>query len=315
MDITIVSPIYRSESLVQPLIERIERALAPTGLEFEIVLVEDRGPDASWSRIEEACMADPRVRGIRLSRNFGQQPAIAAGLKYASGRWIVVMDGDLQDRPEEIPRLYEKAVKEGWQVVLARRASRQDPFFRRLGARGFYGVLSYLTDTSQDPAINAFGIYHREVISAIQEMGDYVRYLPTMVRWVGFRLTTLDVEHAPRGAGVSSYNWRRLFNLALDVIVAFSDKPMRLMVQLGILISVSASLMVLLFITQYAMGMVRVAGWASVFVSLWLVAGVLIGLVGVVGLYMGKTFEQAKQRPVFIVDQIRNLGEVLREAK
>ena len=305
-ELTVVATVYRSEPLVRPLIDRLRAALLPLGIGYEIVLVEDRGPDQAWSEIERVCADHPEVRGLRLSRNFGQQPAIAAGLDHARGEWVAIMDGDLQDRPEVLPEFYARAKAEDWQVVLARRVDRQDPPLRRLAAWAFYRVLSWLTGTPQDPTINAFGLYHRSVVDALRRMGDHVRYVPTQVRWVGYRLTTHDVRHAAREVGRSSYNWNRLFRLALDVIVAFSDKPMRLMVKFGLTVTLLALAMALVFIVRYFMGEQRVQGWASVFVSLWLIAGLLIAQLGVVGLYLGKAFEQVKQRPVYLVDERLN---------
>jgi glycosyltransferase involved in cell wall biosynthesis len=306
VNLSVVATVYRSAPLVRPLVERLVAALEPLGLRYEILLVEDRGPDDSWAKITEVCASYPHVRGIRLSRNFGQQPAIAAGIDHAHGTWVVVMDGDLQDRPDVLPEFYQKAIAEDWQVVLARRIDRKDPLLRRTAAWAFYRTLSWLTGTPQDPTINAFGIYHRSAIDAVRSMGDYVRYLPTMVRWVGFRLTTVDVHHAAREAGSSTYNWSRLFRLATDVIVAFSDKPMRLMVKFGLTLTLFALVLAVTFIVQYFLGDQRVRGWASVFVSLWLIAGVLIAQLGVVGLYLGKAFEQVKGRPVYVVDQQLN---------
>lgn len=304
--LSVVATVYRSAPLVRPLVERLRAALGALGVTYEIVLVEDRGPDDAWEKIQDVCRNFAEVRGIRLSRNFGQQAAIAAGLNQARGEWVVVMDGDLQDRPEVIGEFYARATSEGWQVVLARRIGRQDPLLRRWAAWSFYRTLGWLTGTPQDPRINAFGLYHRSAIDAIRQMGDYVRYLPTMVRWVGFRLTTHDVAHAAREVGRSSYNWSRLFRLALDVIVAFSDKPMRLMIRLGITVILMALVFAVIFIVQYFLGDQRVRGWASVFVSLWLIAGLLIAQLGVVGLYLGKAFEQVKGRPVYLVDERRN---------
>ncbi len=302
-----VATIYRSAPLVRPLVERLRASLGALGQPYEIILVEDRGPDNAWDEITRVCAEHPEVRAVRLSRNFGQQPAIAAGLDHARGRWVAIMDGDLQDRPEALPEFYARATAENWQVVLARRIDRQDPPLRRLAAWAFYRTLSWLTGTPQDPRINAFGLYHRSAVDAMRRMGDQVRYVPTQVRWVGFRLTTHDVKHAAREAGRSSYNWSRLFRLALDVIVAFSDKPMRLMVKFGIVVTLAALAMAVVFIAGYFVGDQRVRGWASVFVSLWLIAGVLIAQLGVVGLYLGKAFEQVKGRPVYLVDERLNL--------
>jgi len=234
--LSVVSPVYRAECLVGKLVAEIRAALEPLGISFEIILVEDASPDKSWEAICECCEKFAEVRGVRLSRNFGQHYAISAGLSLAKGNWVVVMDCDLQDRPEEIPRLLQKAA-EGYDVVVARRALRQDGFLKKLSSRMFYGTLGWLTGAPHDPAIANFGIYSAKVIAAINSMPESIRYFPTMVRWVGFRSASLDVEHASRPEGKTSYNLRRLFNLALDICLAYSDKPLRMAVGAGFVVS------------------------------------------------------------------------------
>jgi len=299
---SIVSPVYRAENIIDELVRRIQASLEPLSADYEIILVDDCGPDNSWQRIEAQAARDPRVRGIRLSRNFGQHKAITAGLEHARGTWIVVMDCDLQDQPEEIPALLAHAQQLPAEIVFARRAARQDTFFKRFFSRSFYGVLSYLTDTKQDPAIANFGIYHRKVVDAVLRMRESIRYFPTMVRWVGFRTSTLDVVHAERAEGSSSYNFRSLINLALDIILAYSDKPLRLTVKLGLLVSASAFLMVLVTFIRFVMGEILVLGYTSLIISVWFFSGLILSVLGMVGLYLGKTFEQVKNRPIYLVD-------------
>ncbi len=270
--------------------------------EFEIILVDDYSPDNSWTEIERLSGIHPEVKGIKLSRNFGQHYAITAGLDTAKGDWIIVMDCDLQDRPEEIPNLLRKA-EEGYDVVLARRANRQDGFFKRLASKIFYRTLAWLTGSTQDESIANFGIYHRKVIREIVGMRESIRYFPTMVKWVGFRQTTLDVFHAERGEGSSNYGFKRLFNLALDIMLAYSDKPIRLTVKLGLLIALTGFLFALYTLYKYLHGDIVVAGYASLIISLWMLAGFLLITLGVVGLYIGKTFEGVKNRPIYIVEK------------
>jgi glycosyltransferase involved in cell wall biosynthesis len=270
---------------------------------YEIILVDDYSPDNSWTEIERLASIHPEIKGIKLSRNFGQHYAITAGLDAAKGEWVVVMDCDLQDKPEEIPNLLAKA-QEGYDVVLARRANRQDNFFKRLSSRIFYRTLAWLTGSEQDETIGNFGIYHRKVIDQIVMMRESIRYFPTMVKWVGFRQTTLDVVHAEREQGSSNYNFKKLFNLALDIMLAYSDKPIRLTVKLGMLVALTGFLFALFTLYKYLDGDIIVAGYASLIISLWLLTGFLLITIGMVGLYVGKTFEGVKNRPIYIVDKI-----------
>lgn len=302
MFLSIVSPVYRAEQLLPELVRRIEAAVAPIGGEFEVILVEDGSPDRSWEVIEQLASQNPRIRGIKLSRNFGQHYAITAGLDAAKGDWVVVMDCDLQDRPEEIPALFAKA-QEGFDVVLARRVSRQDGFFKRLSSKVFYRTLAWLTGSHQDETIANFGIYSRAVIRQIGGMRESIRYFPTMVRWVGFPQTTLDVIHAANREQGSSYDFKRLFNLALDIMLAYSDKPIRLTVKLGIGVALTGFLFAGYTLYRYLHGDIVVAGYASLIISLWVLTGFILVTLGMVGLYVGKTFEGVKNRPIYIVEK------------
>ncbi len=304
--ITIVSPVYGAEKMLDQLVERLKVVLDSLTNDYEIILVDDCGPDNSWDKIQENARKYSFVKGIRLSRNFGQHYAITAGLDYAQGEWIVVMDCDLQDRPEEIPNLLAKAL-EGYDIVLARRHERRDNFFKKLFSRAFYGVLGYLTGSHQDSSIANFGIYHRKVVEAVIKMRESIRYFPTMIRWVGFRRTAINVEHAEREEGKSSYNMKKLLNLALDIMLAYSDKPLRMTVKAGLIISISA-LLVAFYNVIYALVVgFAVLGYASLMVSIWFLGGLIILTLGIIGLYIGKTFEGVKNRPIYLVNESVNI--------
>ncbi len=298
--ISIVSPVYRAEKIVDLLVQRIVAEVSKITEDFEIILVEDGSPDNSWQKIEENCTKDSRVKGIKLSRNFGQHYAITAGLDYTQGEWVVVMDCDLQDRPEEIINLYNKA-QEGYEVVLARRHERQDSFFKRFFSWAFYWILSYLTGVKHDPAVANFGIYHRRVIDAVCLMRESIRVFPIMVRWVGFKQTKLNVHHAEREEGKTSYNFKRLFNLALDIVLAYSDKPIRLTIKAGFIIASISFILAISMVIRYFLGKISVSGYASLIVSIWFFSGLMMMTLGVIGLYIGKTFEGVKNRPIYII--------------
>jgi dolichol-phosphate mannosyltransferase len=304
--LSIVSPVYKAEKIVDLLVERIIKAISLITDDFEIILVEDGSPDNSWQKIEENCQKDIRVKGIKLSRNFGQHYAITAGLDHAHGEWTVVMDCDLQDRPEEIINLYNKAL-EGYEVVLARRHQRQDGFLKRFFSWSFCKILSYLTGTTHDPSIANFGIYHQKVIKAVCQMRESIRVFPIMVRWVGFKQTTIEVSHSEREEGKTSYDFKRLFNLALDIILAYSDKPIRMTIKAGLFISLFSFLFAIVVIIRYALGYITVSGYASLIVSIWFLSGLIMMTLGVIGLYVGKTFEGVKDRPIYIVKDSKNL--------
>lgn len=292
--------------MVEELVTRIIASVSAITNDYEIILINDASPDNSWVEIKHQCSLNPKVKGLNLSRNFGQHYAITAGLSYAKGEWVVVMDCDLQDRPEEIPNLYAKA-QEGYDSVLAQRVQRSHGLFKRMGSKLFYKVFSFLTETKQDASVANFGIYHRKVIDAVLSMGDAMRYFPTQVQWVGFKKAYLPIQHDERADGKSTYNLSRLFRLAFDTIISFSDKPMRLMVQMGLCVTLISFVVGIVFIIRYCMGLIEVMGFASLIISLWLLSGIIISLIGVVGIYLGKLFEKAKGRPTFIVNEKYNI--------
>ncbi|WP_254979747.1 glycosyltransferase family 2 protein [Cyanobium sp. ATX 6A2] len=257
--------------------------------------------------MKQECRKRPHVKGIRLSRNFGQHSAITAGLGLAKGDWIVVMDCDLQDRPDQISTLYSKAL-EGYDIVFARRRVRRDSRLKRIYSRAFYSVFSYLTGTAQDAAIANFGIYQKKVIDAVLSMDDNIRYFPAMVQWVGFKSTRVDVEHSPRAQGDSTYNLGRLLRLAVNNIVSFSDKPLRLAAQGGLILSAASFAIGLFYLAGYLFGVIKVAGFASLIISIWLTAGINIFVLGLVGIYVGKAFEKIKGRPIYIIDEEAGSG-------
>ncbi len=302
MHLSVIVPLYRCEPFIQELCNRLTTSLSNIHPEYEIILVNDHSPANDWHEVIKATNDNHRIKGINLSRNFGQHYAITAGLSYATGEWVVVMDGDLQDQPEEIERLYQTAQK-GYDVVLARRADRQDSFLKRMTSQTFYKTLAYLTETEQNAEVANFGIYHQKVIHSILTMHDKIKYFPTMVKWVGFNRTEIEVAHAARGEGKSSYNLRGLIRLALNTILAFSDKPLRLTMKLGITISTLSFLFAMFTFYRAITGHIAVMGYSSLIISVWFLSGVMITLMGMMGLYIGRIFDQVKNRPVFIVSE------------
>jgi dolichol-phosphate mannosyltransferase len=300
--LSIVSPVYKAEKIVDELVRRIVASVELITTDYEIILVEDGSPDDSWSPIQKNAQLNPKVKGLKLSRNFGQHHAITAGLDYAQGEWVVVMDCDLQDLPEEISKLYNKA-KEGYDVVFARRAVRQDSFLKKLSSTLFSKFYAWLSGTKPDNSIANFGIYNHKVIQAVCKLREPMRSFPPMVTWVGFKQTAVDVVHASRFEGSSSYNFSKLVRLATDIALAYSDKPLRLTVRLGMLISIVSVVVAIVYGVQYFNGTIKQPGFASIVLSLWFLGGVIIFSLGVVGLYISKIFEGIKNRPLYIVDQ------------
>lgn len=298
--ISVVSPVYGCKTCLYELYFRLKETLEKISPEFEIILVNDASPDGAWDTIVELATKDKRVKGIDLSRNFGQHCAITAGLDYCTGDWVIVIDCDLQDQPEEIVNLYKETLK-GFQIVYAQRFQRKDRFFKRIFSKLFYAAFSYLTNTNQDPTISNFGIYHKKVIDSIRNMGDSHRYFPTMVRWVGFKHTKVKVAHAERTDGHTSYSFKMLIRLAIDNILTFSDKPLRLVVKFGFFISCLALIFGIYNLILFFNNKIMVPGYTSLIISVWFLSGLIIMVLGVVGLYIGKTFDTVKNRPKYLI--------------
>jgi len=304
--ISIVSPVYQAGKIVNTLVEKIIEEVSKITEDFEIILVEDGSSDNSWEIVEENCLRHKKVKGIRLSRNFGQHYAITAGLDYAKGEWIVVMDCDLQDKPEEIKKLYTHAIL-GFDIVLAARENRQDGFFKRTLSKVFYKILSYLSGAKFDYRVANFGIYSKRVINAVNQYREPIRYFPGLIQIVGFKSSTVLISHGLRDDGKSSYSFGRLFKLALDVVLAYSDKPLRIIIKLGLYVSLLSFSYVGFSLWQWYKGFILVPGYTSLIASVWFLSGVLISTLGVIGLYLGKIFEAVKSRPIYIVGKSLNV--------
>ncbi|SFB21189.1 dolichol-phosphate mannosyltransferase [Flavobacterium swingsii] len=302
--ISFVSPVYRAEKILDKLVEEIQKVMLEINEPYEIILVDDRSPDNSWQVMQKLSENFSEVKSIRLSRNFGQHPSIMAGLSQVKGEWVVVLDCDLQDQPKEVLKLYTKA-KEGYDVVLAKRKNRQDGFFKRKTSFIFSKIYSFFTDTLYDNEVANFGIYNKKVIDAILDISDYIKFFPLFVKFVGFSTTAIEVEHAEREEGNSTYTLSKLISLAFNTIISFSNKPLKLFVKFGLTISGISFLLGIYNLYLAITSQVEVLGYSSIIVSIWFLSGVIITTIGVTGIYVGKIFDQTKNRPIFVIDEIK----------
>lgn len=302
VEISIISPVYRAETIVDQLVERVIDSVSKLTDSYEIILVEDCGADNSWKKIQENCEKHDAVKGIKLSRNYGQQHAIQAGLDISKGKYIVTMDCDLQDQPEEIEKLLLKS-KEGFEIVVASRKNRQDDFIKKLFSRIFYSVLGYLTETKQDRTVANFVVYQRKAVDAMARLKDHNRYYPMLQQMIGFNYAKVEIEHAEREDGSSSYSFSKRLRLAMDTILTFSDKPLRLTVKFGVFLSFLSIISAIMMVVLYFFSDVKAEGWASLSLLLSFFSGIIISVLGMVGLYVGRTFESVKQRPTYIIQE------------
>jgi dolichol-phosphate mannosyltransferase len=298
--ISVVIPVYEAEACLDELYRRLQASLEPIDPDFEVFLVEDGGKDNSWEIIQAISRKDPRVKGVRFSRNFGQHYGITAGLDYCDGDWVVVMDCDLQDRPEEIPRLYEKATQ-GYDIVVARRGARKDPFFKHMTSALFYRIFSYLSEMEYDGQVGNFRIMSRRVVENYRSMREQLRFFGALINRLGFPTASIEVRHDKRFAGETTYDLRKLIKLASEAIIAYSDKPLRLAVKVGFVVSLLSFLCGLFVAVKALFFGSPISGWASLIISIYFMGGIITALLGIIGIYLGKTFDEVRKRPLYIV--------------
>jgi len=301
--ISVVSPIYGCCGSLPDLYERLKESLSSISEDFEIILVNDASPDNAWDAIKALASKDNRVKGINFARNFGQHKAIAAGLAHANGDWVVVMDCDLQDRPEDIIKLYNKA-QEGYDAVFGQRIGRQHSRRKRWASRAFISVYDYLSNSKTDPTIGNFSIISRKVVEGLKELKEQHHPYTFFVIWLGFKRTYIEIDHAKREIGTSSYSFKRLLELAMDNIVSQSNKLLKMSINFGFALASFSALYALYIIIKYFMTDEVVPGWTSVMVSIYFIGGLLFANLGLIGLYIGKIFDETKNRPLYIIDEI-----------
>lgn len=314
MDISVVVPVYGCRAALEELYERLTTTLSGLAEFYEIILVNDNCPQNSWEVIEAICAKDHHVVGIELARNFGQIQAITAGLDHSTGDWVVVMDCDLQDRPEEIANLYHKA-QEGYDVVFARRKNRKDSFLKVLVSKIFYKIYDFASGGNYDPAICNFSISKRVVVDNYCKMRELHRAFVIYVKWLGFKQTAIDVEHDARKEGKSSYNFKKRMKMAGEILTSQSDKLLKLTVGIGFLITLCSMVAVVaIFVRHFLAHIPSVTGWSSTVVSIFFMGGLTIMSIGVVGIYVGNIFMQTKGRPLYVIRTVLNEKEEISSA-
>jgi glycosyltransferase involved in cell wall biosynthesis len=302
--ISVVIPVYGCRGALYELYKRLVKTLESINPSFEIIMVNDACPQNSWEVIKELATKDERLRGINMSRNFGQMKAITAGIDYASGDWVVVMDCDLQDPPEEIIRLYQKAVEEEYDVVFARRIARKDTHIKKVTSKIFYKFYDYFTESTSVGDISNFSISNRQVMNGYRTIREQNRAFTLFIQWMGFKQTVIDVKHDQRAEGDSSYNFKKRWALAKDIIIAQSNKPLKFSVTVGILVSLLSFIYAIYLIVRYYVAGITVTGWTSLIVSIFFMSGLILMNIGIVGLYLGKTFDETKNRPIYLVKEV-----------
>jgi len=298
--VSVVIPVYNAAPCIGELYRRLIAVLEATTTSFEIVLVDDASSDDSWQRVRDLAMADSRLQAIQLARNFGQHAAIAAGLSAARGDSVIVMDCDLQDQPEEIPKL-QAAAKEDVEIVFARRKNRSDPRHRQWSSRAALNLVALLSGANIDPEIGTFSLIKRRVVDEYLRVVDKHSHYLQVLRWLGFNQQTVDVIEAERFAGTSSYTFSKLVRHFWNGMVSQSERLLHAAVYIGFIFCGLAVVQMIVLVARSLMHRIGVPGWASLMATIWFVGGTIVFSLGIIGLYIGKIHEQVQRRPPFIV--------------
>jgi dolichol-phosphate mannosyltransferase len=305
-ELSVVAPMYNEETNIAPFVVAVSRVLPGVVRDFEIVLVDDGSRDGTWAAILRATSEDPRVRGISLSRNFGHQGALLAGIKHARGSAVVTMDGDLQHPPETIVELV-RAWRSGAKVVNTRRVDSADTgLFKRFTSRAFYLLFSRLSGVSMEAGASDFRLLDRRALEALVSMGDADLFIRGLVGWLGFTTETIRYQARNRHSGVPKFTLRRMLRFSFGAMLSFSVVPLRLGIFVGFITSLLAFLELCYILVTYFQGH-AIAGWASVMTIMSLMFGILFVLLGVIGAYLGKIYEILKNRPRFVIEKTTDL--------
>jgi dolichol-phosphate mannosyltransferase len=311
--LSVVIPLKDEVKSVRPLVDQLRTVLDGVTDRWEVVLVDDGSSDGTYPLLVEVHESDARFRIVRLSRNFGHQIAISAGLDFARGEAVITMDGDLQHPPEVIPELVRQW-RAGAQVVYGVMTSRQgESQIKATTARVFYWTLSKLTDIDVPRNAGDFRLVDRTALDAFLRLRERNRYLRGMFSWVGFEQQGVPYTSPPRAAGQTKYTFGRMVRLATDAIVGFSDRPLRLALNLGFIVSLGAILFGLSAVVSKLLGVLVVPGWTSVMVLVGVVGGVQLIVMGIIGEYVGRIADEVKQRPLYVVRAVHGVG-VARES-
>lgn len=304
--ISIVIPVYGNKKLVQMLYDRLLTSLSMLDVDFEIIMVNDACPYGSGDEIEKLAEQDKRVKLIDLARNFGQHYAIKAGLDHAQGDWAVVMDCDLQDKPEDIIELYNKA-QHGYECVFAARGTRKDTFLKKLFSRTFKIFNNVISEVKYEDNIGNYSIISRKVISEYKKIKEVNFNYNSMILWLGFKTAYINVEKTERETGSSSYTAKKMIRLAISSIVSQTNKPLIFSTYCSFFLFILCFIGVIRLFTNYYFLGVPLLGWTSIMVSIFFIGGLLFAYLSILGLYIGSIFKEVKKRPLYIIGKTKNV--------
>jgi glycosyltransferase involved in cell wall biosynthesis len=301
VEISIVIPLYNESESIEHLFARLTPVLVGLNLNYEIICVNDGSQDDTIKRLIELNQQDPTIKIVSLSRNFGKEIALTAGIDYASGAAVIPIDADLQDPPELIEKLIAKW-REGYDVVYATRRSRQgDTWLKRISAMAFYQTIGRMSHVPIPANTGDFRLLDRRVVEAIKKLPERTRFMKGLFAWVGYKQTSVLFDRQPRHRGQTTWNYWKLWNFALDGIISFSFLPLKIWSYVGVTISVVSLLYALMLVIRTLIFGVDVPGYASLMVAILFLGGIQLITLGVLGEYLGRVYEEVKGRPLYFV--------------
>jgi len=304
MKISFVIPIFNEEENIAELHTRIKESLKKDflGFDYEIIIIDDGSTDKSFDILKSLHQSDEKLKAIKFSRNFGHHIAITAGLDHVNGDIVVIMDGDLQDKPEEVIKLWDK-MKQGYDVVYGKRERKQFNFFKVICARFFNFIIKRLVDEKIEINSSIFRIMSRQVVENIKTLRENNRYIIGIIGWVGFRHTWQEVEHGERVKGKTKYGFWRQIKLASDAIFSFSTYFIKLTIRLGLLFVFISGLLVVYIIIKKFIFNSPITGWTSIMISILTIGGIQIMILGIIGEYVARIYTESKRRPLYIISE------------
>ncbi len=301
--LSVVIPVYNDEEVLEELYKRLCAVLETHYNEWQLVLIDDGSLDTSWKIIESLALKDDRVHGIKLMRNFGQQNAIAAGLDHANGDIVVIMDSDLQDRPEDIPKLTQALEESDASMAIAKWKTRQDSAFKLAVSKLFYNVSKKITKLKYEPGLGVFRAIRGELIDELKKYHEKTSSTISLLYWIGVDYVAVELDRDARFAGKSGYNLKKMLKLTLDRFFSFSMFPIRASIYTGLTVSVLSFILALIFIIRRITNQAA-PGWTSIVVIVLFLFGMNFIFLGVIGEYLGRIFLETKQRPKYIVKKM-----------
>jgi glycosyltransferase involved in cell wall biosynthesis len=314
LEYSVVVPVYNEQGNVRPLVERVTAKMKEIGKPFEILFVDDGSKDATPAFLRALCQEYEHVRAVRFTRNYGQEAAVQAGYRHARGEWIIQMDGDLQNPPEDIPKLLALQ-SDKYDIVYGVRKNRQDPLFRKLASRSMQYVMRNMLKIELPDDISTFRLMRGTTAKLLADLPERTKFLSALACWVGARYTSVDVGHSARATGVTKYNLTKLINNTFDLVVGFSSRPLRYVGTLGLSCAALGLLVALRAVIYALVWGQTVSGWASLIAVVAILGGAQLLALSLIGEYIARIYIQTQSRPVFLVAEVMDHENTTRDQR